>query len=129
MNISRSFMVIGGLYLLLGVTLGTYMGASGDHSLTGVHAHLNLLGFVLMSLFALIYRAFPAMAENVLGKIHFWVHQIAVLIFMVVLFLLLSRRASEAAVGPVLGVATTVVVLATAVFVWNLLRNGKDISA
>ena len=126
MNISRNFLVIGSLYLLVGVALGTYMGGSGDHTLTGVHAHINLLGFVLMSIFGLIYRAFPAMAGRVLGKIHFWVHQVAVLIFMVVLYLLLSRTAAEEDLGPVLALVTISVTLATAVFAWNLYRNGKE---
>ncbi|MFD1808492.1 hypothetical protein ACFSHQ_11265 [Gemmobacter lanyuensis] len=61
MNISRSFLLIGSLYLLVGIGLGSHMGASGDHTLAPVHAHINLLGFVLMTLFGLAYRVMPAM--------------------------------------------------------------------
>jgi len=31
------------VYLVMGVGLGIYMGASGDHVMVPVHAHLNLL--------------------------------------------------------------------------------------
>ena len=125
MNISRNFLVIGSLYLLVGVTLGTVMGATGDHSLMGVHAHINLVGFALMSIFGLIYRAFPAMAENMLGTIHFWGHQLSAVVFLIALYFLLSESASEAAVGPIIGISTVVLCLATAVFVWNLIKNGN----
>jgi hypothetical protein len=32
------------------------MGDSGDHSLMPVHAHINLLGFTLIVLFAMVYQ-------------------------------------------------------------------------
>jgi hypothetical protein len=72
MNIPRSFMVIGSLYLLLGIGFGIWMGASGDHSLSPLHAHINLLGFVLMTVFGLVYRQFPSMAASGLATAHFW---------------------------------------------------------
>ena len=33
MNISRGFLGIGSLYLIIGIGLGSYMGGSGDHTL------------------------------------------------------------------------------------------------
>ncbi len=126
MNISRNFLVVGSLYLLVGLVLGTYMGASGNHTLTGVHAHINLLGFVLMSVFGLIYHVFPAMARNGLAKIHFWVHQVSVLVFVAVLYLVISGTVAEKTLALVLPVVTTLIILATVVFVWNLYQNGKE---
>ena len=63
MNVSRSFMLVGTLFLIAGIPIGMYMGASGDMALAPLHAHINLLGFVLMMVFGLIYRG-PRAAEN-----------------------------------------------------------------
>ena len=61
MKISRNFIVIGSLYLIVGIGFGMYMGGSGDHTLAPLHAHINLLGFTLMTVFGLIYRVIPVM--------------------------------------------------------------------
>ena len=39
MDVSRGFLIMGSLYLLVGIVFGGYMGASGDHSLFPVPAH------------------------------------------------------------------------------------------
>ncbi len=92
MSISRSFLVIGSLYLLVGIMFGMYMGATGDHSLAPLHAHINLLGFVLMMIFGLVYRQFPQMTKPILAKVHFWLHQAGSIILLIMLFLLFSGR-------------------------------------
>jgi hypothetical protein len=61
MNISRNFLIIGSLYLTIGVLIGMYMGGSGDHMLAPLHAHINLLGFTLSVLFESSYRVFDEM--------------------------------------------------------------------
>ena len=60
MNVSRSFILMGALFIILGVGIGMYMGGSVDHTLVPVHAHVNLLGFVLPLAFGLTYKVFPA---------------------------------------------------------------------
>lgn len=125
MNISRGFMLIGSLYLLLGIGFGIYMGASGDHTLAPLHAHINLLGFVLMTVFALVYRQFPAMAASGLATAHFWVHQLGALVLLVLLFLLMTGRISEAAMMPAAPVAEILVWLGVLAFAANALRNAR----
>ena len=65
MNISRNFLLIGGIYLVIGIAMGMHMGAAGDHSMSVAHAHINLIGFTLSVLFALTYRAFADMGRAV----------------------------------------------------------------
>ena len=67
MQISRNFMVIGVAYLCLGIVFGMYMSGSGDHEFAPLHAHINLLGFTLMTVFGIVYRVIPDMAGSVLG--------------------------------------------------------------
>lgn len=123
MNISRGFLVIGGLYLLLGITLGSYMGGSGDHTLSPVHAHINLLGFTLMTVFGLGYRMIPALADTGLARAHFWLHQIGAAVLLAGLFAMMSGMIAEETIGPVFPVAEIAVLAGVICWVLNLVRR------
>ena len=125
MNISRAFLIMGSLFLLLGIALGMHMAASGDRTLTAVHAHINLLGFVVMAIFGLVYHAFPAMAATRLAQVHFWLHLAGSLVLLVMLFLLLSGRVTEAAMVPLAPLSELAVLLGVLIFVYNLWRNAR----
>lgn len=125
MNIPRAFLLVGSLFLVVGIGLGMQMGASGDHSLAPVHAHINLLGFAVMSIFGLVYRAFPAMAETALARVHFWLHLAGGLVLVVLLFLLMSGRIGEEAMFPLAPIAELAVFVGLLIFVFNLWKNGK----
>lgn len=125
MNISRNFLVIGAGYLLVGILLGMYMGGSGDHSLTPVHAHINLLGFTLMTLFAICYKVFPALASGMLATAHFWLHQAGTLVLLGGLYLMMSRTLPETTVGPIMPIAEGAVFLGILAFAVNAFKNVK----
>ena len=122
MNISRGLLVIGARYLLVGLGFGMYMGASGDHTLSPVHAHINLLGFTLMTLFGLAYRVIPALNDGGLALAHFWLHQIGSLALLVALYLLMSGRIPEATIGPFMPVGEGLVALGMVAWLINILR-------
>ena len=118
-NISQWFVRLAVLYLIAGVSLGIFMAASHDHSMFPVHAHLNLLGWVTMALFAFFYRAWPAAAASRIAKVHFWLYVPAHFVQMVALAALFR---GATAVEPVLGVASTLVgagILCFAAAVWK----------
>ena len=123
MDISRGFLVMGAVYLVVGIVMGAYMGGSGDHSLTPVHAHINLLGFTLMTLFGLGYRLVPGLGEGTLPKVHFWLHQVGTLFLLVGLFLLMSGRAEEATIGPAFPVLEGAVLLGAVLWLVAVLRR------
>jgi hypothetical protein len=50
--------------LLTGMSMGIWMGIAHDFTLSPVHAHLNLLGWVTLALYGLIHRAYPALAQS-----------------------------------------------------------------
>ena len=81
------------VYLMLGVGMGLAMGVSHRFEYAPVHAHDNLLGWVSMALFALIYHVHPQAATTCLARWHFVLHNVGVPVFMVGLFLLLSGEA------------------------------------
>ena len=118
-KLSYRFFRLAVLYFIAGVTLGLYMAASHDHAMAPVHAHLNLLGWVTLSLFGLYYRAMPTMAESRLAQIHFWIYVPAHLVQMVLLFTLFQGHPE---VEPALAMASLLVgvgVLCFAVVVWR----------
>lgn len=52
------------LCLLTGVSLGMWMGIAHDFTLSPVHAHLNLLGWVTLAAYGLMHRAYPELASS-----------------------------------------------------------------
>jgi hypothetical protein len=55
--ISALFMRFSVAFALIGMALGVFMGKTHDFSLTPVHAHVNLVGWVSMFLAGLFYQA------------------------------------------------------------------------
>lgn len=64
MSIMHFCFAVGGLSALFGMSLGIFMGIAHDFSLTPVHAHINLLGWVTMALYGLYYRDRSPPAER-----------------------------------------------------------------
>ena len=58
-RVSKAFFLIAALCGLAGMAWGTHMGVSGDHSLSPAHAHLNLLGWVTLSIMGGFYALSP----------------------------------------------------------------------
>lgn len=114
---------MGSVYLVIGILIGMYMGGSGDHSLTPVHAHINLLGAVLMLIMGMLYRLQPSLTEGWMGRSHFWLYQLGAVILLTGLYLMVSGKVAEATIGPVLVVAEVAVLLGTLIFVGNLWKR------
>lgn len=125
MNIPRVFLLSGGLFLILGIGFGMHMAASGDHTMVPVHAHINLLGFAVMSVFGLVYRAFPAMAQTRLAQVHFGLHLGGSLVLLVMLYLMFSQRIAETSMVPLAPIAEVAVLAGVLIFVFNLWKNGR----
>ena len=125
MNVSRNFMLLGSAFLIVGIVLGMYMGGSGDHSLAISHAHINLLGFVLSAVFALTYKAYPAMAAERLASAHFWLHFVGAVMVNLLVFLLLAQIITEAAMVPFAPISEFLVLLGVLAFSWNVFKNAN----
>ena len=125
MTVSRMFVLSGTCFLLVGIGFGIYMGASGDHSFAPLHAHINLLGFVLSMIFALTYRSYPAMGESKFAGIHFWLHIPAALVLLVMLFLMFSGRIAEESMFPLAPIAEVGILAGAFLFLVNVVQNAK----
>lgn len=140
------------IYSIIGFSWGVIMGAlpevrhfidyraHGDKIILA-HAHINLLGWVEMAIFASVYYFVPRLVKRSiyslrLVKVHFWIHNIG-LIGMVLLFTIagvLGGTASlsstpdevEAIVKPwmaAMGVFGTLVLLANCIWGYNIFRT------
>jgi hypothetical protein len=67
--ISSLLLRVSTVLLLCGLVFGIVMGIREDFTLAPAHAHLNLIGFVLMFLVGLYYRIVPAAGAGPLATI------------------------------------------------------------
>ncbi|MCM3041110.1 cytochrome-c oxidase [Paenibacillus motobuensis] len=108
------------VYFVIGVGLGVYMSMAHDYTLTGVHVHINLLGWASFALAGVIYWLFPKAGNNLLSKIQFWVHTISLPVMMICLTLLLKGNDQ---VEVFMGVGSTLVVVSVIIFAINVFLN------
>jgi hypothetical protein len=87
---------IAAVYLVLGATLGLYMGITQNFALIPVHAHILLAGWLTLAMAGVIYRLYPAASDTRLAKTHFWLHNLGLPAFMLGLALMLTGHAVPA---------------------------------
>lgn len=101
-NVDRMFVLTGLVFLLVGMALGLKMSKTMDFSLHGLHAHLNLLGFVLMTLFGLCYRNWPKMQEGMLASTHYVLHTVSVAVSLTLLYFILTNTDLAPKLAPIM---------------------------
>jgi hypothetical protein len=68
-TIARICWISSPVYLLVGMAFGMWMAATGNEELRSAHAHLNLIGGVMMAIFGAFYTLFPNLASTMIAKI------------------------------------------------------------
>lgn len=117
-RIDVSFLLLAVLCLLVGLSLGIGMGIAHDFQLAPVHAHLNLVGFVLPSIFGLTYRAYPALARSRLALPHLALSSVGAIVLPFGIYIAVTQSA------PVIAIAGAFIVFGgVATFFANLLVN------
>lgn len=89
-TVDSAYVVIGALWLLIGMTLGIVMGASHNFQFMPIHTHIGLVGFACHSIFGLVYRQWPAMKVSRLAPLQFWIFVLATPITLIGLYFTLS---------------------------------------
>ena len=117
------FLKIAAVYFFIAVCVGLVMGIIHNFTFSSVHAHLNLLGWVSMAIFGIIYSIYPKVAETKLAKIHFWLHNIGVPLMQGALFIMLLTGIQSFTVGTIIG--SLMLVVGTLLFVINLFKQLK----
>ncbi|MBG1231734.1 hypothetical protein [Aestuariivirga litoralis] len=82
-KLDRTYITVGMIWLIAGMIFGAWLGGSGHMNFANSHAHINLLGFVVSTLFGLLYWAFPAMARSKVAMWQFLVYEIGILMLII----------------------------------------------
>jgi cbb3-type cytochrome oxidase subunit 1 len=118
--VSERFIKIAALYLVFGAGLGMYMDISQDFSLTPVHAHVLLAGWLTLAMAGVVYRAYPAATGTRLAAAHFWLHNLGLPVFMAGLGLMVTGKAT---LQPVIAAGASAVLLGLVCLAINLWRR------
>jgi hypothetical protein len=122
------FFAVAPLYVLIGMSLGIYMGASEDFKLYPAHAHLNLLGWVTMALYGTFY-ALARDASRKLAWTTFWLNNAGVIILFPSLAMVLEFGEQPQYIVPLV-VGEFLVLGAMACFtasVWQILLRSRSV--
>lgn len=111
------------LFLIAGICVGIYMSMSGNHAVTGAHAHINLLGWVTSALFGTYLALNPAKAAGLLPRLQYGVYVLGVIVMSVSLYLMLEGNAGLVPVVAAASIITFVGVLLFAVIIFMPARN------
>jgi hypothetical protein len=112
------FVGIGTLFVLAGMVWGIQMSITQDHLLAPAHAHNNLIGFVIMTVYGFYYRLVPAAADKRLAVIHFWVALASALVFPVGIAMAIMGK------GDILAqIGSLLVVVSMLIFAWTVWTN------
>lgn len=131
-KLSSLFLRLAVVFIVLGVCLGYGMGVTHDFTLSPVHAHTNLLGWVSMFLYGLFYRAVPGAGAGLLPKIHAVLAIAGLPVMMVGLTIqLLAVPSLMGLVPPLMMAGPTLVVLGMFVFAVIVFRatGGRQVAA
>jgi hypothetical protein len=121
-RISTAFFGAAVLYALAGMLLGMVMGASNDHTLAPVHAHMNLLGWTSLALMGAFYGLAGDLTPARLAWVNFGVSNLGNLIALPMLAMLLR---GDASVTPILVVGEATLVLGMLIFAAALINVAR----
>jgi hypothetical protein len=82
MRIDVTFIGLGLVFLICGMAFGMWMGAREALQYGDAHGHLNLLGFVVPTIYGLLHRGYPDLARSRLAWPQCIAHFLGVLIFV-----------------------------------------------
>jgi cbb3-type cytochrome oxidase subunit 1 len=122
--VGKAYIKVASVYFTIGVLAGLIMGIIHDFRFTSVHAHVNLLGWVSMALFGIIYHFYPNAANSKLAKTQFWLHNIGVPVMLG--GIALQVLGVSAALAPTI-IGSLAVVIGVIIFMVNVFKYvGKD---
>ena len=118
-SIATWFFATGAIFALCGMIWGIQMSATHDHTLSPAHGHLNLIGFVAMSVFGTYYALTPRAASGRIAAFPYALVTAPVLVLTAGIVLAITGQGETLAkLGSVLAV------LSMALFAFVVLRHG-----
>ncbi|HYE44755.1 MAG TPA: hypothetical protein VEA44_03175 [Caulobacter sp.] len=124
-RVSVAFFTAAALAALCGMAWGTYMGISGDHSLSPAHAHLNLLGWVTLSIMGGFYALPGVRYSPRLAWANFWLSAAGAVLMGALLPQVLTQKMP----GQVMMAAELPAILGLLLFIVAVAGNWRKVAA
>ncbi|CAM4184975.1 cytochrome-c oxidase [Lederbergia lenta] len=109
------------VYFLIGICFGLYMSIFHVFNLATVHVHINLLGWMSLSIAGILYILFPHLTQTSVAKAHFWLHNIGLPMMMISIALAILDVNSV--FFPLATIGGAVTVIGIFCFGYNILKN------
>jgi hypothetical protein len=120
--IDSLMMRAGTIFLLVGMAWGIEMGIRQDFSMAAAHAHLNLIGGVLLFVVGLYYRMVPVARDSALAKWQGLLHFVGAIVFPIGVAVVI-RKGEALIVLPIIG--SLIVLVAMALFALIVFRTSR----
>ena len=120
-RVSAAFFLTGGLFVLIGMSGGMWMGAHEDFRLMPVHAHLNLVGWVTMALFGGFYALTAKTYSKRLAWTNYALSVVGVLVMIPLLAVFLLTH--DTALVPFMALGELITVASVVTFLISALRE------
>lgn len=117
-KLALAFFSVAPVYGLVGMISGVVMGATDDHLMMPAHAHLNLLGMVLMAIMGTFYALAGQKVSQRLGWANFGLSNLGVLVMIPSLVVILN---GDLSVIPIITAGEAFAVLGLLTFTVNVL--------
>ncbi|GIP36103.1 cytochrome-c oxidase [Paenibacillus sp. J2TS4] len=116
----KYFIIVSGIYLLLGLLIGYFMGVTDLFQFTSLHVHVNLVGWVTSALFGIIYTIYKSKQHSKMVNAHFWLHMIGVPLLLLGMYFIIAGM--EAIGGPLSGLGGGLVIVGAVFFCFYLFQ-------
>ena len=115
-GIAHYFMLVAVVSVSLGMIWGMQMAASENHAMRSAHAHLNLVGWVTMALFAVYYHLVPEAGARPPARVHLGVAVVGVVLMVPGIAMANAGGSPGVAIaGSLVSMASMLIFLATVV--------------
>jgi hypothetical protein len=89
MMLAARCLKLAGVYLIAGLALGLAMTMTKRFTLSTLHAHMNLLGWVTLALAAIVFAVWPRTESTRLARAFFWIYNLSLPVMLITLALVL----------------------------------------
>lgn len=119
-RMDRNYILLGLVWVLVGMVFGTWLGASNQLNYANSHAHIGLLGFVTSVLFGLLHWAYPALGKSRLAMPQLAIYQIGIVLLIIGKF----NVDRGVTIEPLLIAGALITILGTAMMLVMFVKHG-----
>ena len=117
---TNAFFMMAAIYIVIGTCWGMYMSITHDFVTSPAHAHLNLLGFMSLSVMGGFYATLGRETPGWLVKTNFFLNNIGVISMITALTLLFTGKAEIKQLTPLFMLGGPLIILGFVTFLTSV---------